>query len=135
MRIAPMVIPHLKTPTPDLWADAALSAMITHNDSASIASCVSFVRILWQLLRMEAPPEPYWWVEAFVDTAKDLEVDRHYRPRGGENIDFEGPVWQFVQEKEEFAKKLGKLAVRLATGVSWKRGWWLCPACKKEFGF
>jgi len=43
--------------------------------------------------------------------------------------------WQFVQEEEEFAKKLGKLAVRLATGVSWKRGWWLCPTCKKDFGF
>ncbi|MBN1848322.1 MAG: ADP-ribosylglycohydrolase family protein [Deltaproteobacteria bacterium] len=111
MRIAPMVIPHLKTASPDLWVDTALSAMITHNDSASIASCVSFVRMLWQLLRMESPPEPYWWLETFVDTAKDLEVDEHYRPRGGAYTDFKGPVWRFVQEKvsEAFDKGMSVL--------------------------
>ena len=55
MRIAPMLIPHLKTPSLDLWVDTALSAMITHNDSGSIASCVSFVNMLWQLFKMDAP--------------------------------------------------------------------------------
>jgi len=111
MRMAPMVIPHLRTATPDLWADTALSAMITHNDSASIASCISFINMLWQLLRMESPPEPYWWLETFVGTAKDLEVDEHYRPRGGAYMDFEGPVWRFVQEKvpEAFDKGLSVL--------------------------
>jgi len=111
MRIAPMVIPHLKTATSNLWADTALSAMITHNDSASIASCVSFVRMLWQLLRMESPPEPYWWLETYVDAAKDLEVDEHYSQRGGACMDFEGPVWRFVQEKvsEAFEKELSVL--------------------------
>ena len=111
MRIAPMVIPHLESATPDLWADTALSAMITHNDSASIASCVSFISMLWQLLRMESPPEPYWWLEIYVDVAKDLEIDEHYSPRGGAYVDFEGPVWRFVQEKvpEAFDKGLSVL--------------------------
>ena len=99
MRIAPMVIPHLKKATSNLWVNTALSAMITHNDSASIASCFSFVHMLWQLLRMDSAPEPSWWLETFVDTAKDLEVDDHYRPRGGAYMDSEGPVWRFVQEK------------------------------------
>ena len=34
MRIAPMLVPHLREPSPALWADTALSAAITHNDSA-----------------------------------------------------------------------------------------------------
>ena len=111
MRIAPIVIPHLKTATSELWVDTALSAMITHNDSASIASCVSFVRILWQLLTMKSPPEPYWWLETYVDTAKDLEVDENYSPRGGAYMGFEGPVWRFVQEKvpEAFDKGMSVL--------------------------
>lgn len=32
MRIAPILIPHLRQPSPALWADAALAGMITHND-------------------------------------------------------------------------------------------------------
>ncbi|MBN1847521.1 MAG: ADP-ribosylglycohydrolase family protein, partial [Deltaproteobacteria bacterium] len=111
MRIAPMFIPHLKTASPDLWVDTALSAMITHNDSASIASCVSFVHMLWQLLRMESPPAPYWWLESFVDTAKELEKDKHYRPRGGVYMDFDGPVWRFVHEKDSEAFDKGMSAL------------------------
>ncbi len=38
MRIAPMVIPHLRSGGMELWVDTALSAMITHNDSASISA-------------------------------------------------------------------------------------------------
>ena len=83
MRIAPMVIPHLRSGTPDLWVDTALSAMITHNDSASISTCLSFVNVLWQLLQMDAPPEPDWWLETCVETARDLEVDDTYSPRAG----------------------------------------------------
>ena len=52
MRIAPMLIPHLRTGTAGLWADVALSSMITHNDSASNAACVAFVYMLWQLRQM-----------------------------------------------------------------------------------
>lgn len=33
-------------------------------------------------------------------------------------------IWQFVQDKEELAKRSGRFALRVATGVSWKRGWW-----------
>jgi len=56
MRIASMVIPHLQAGGTDLWVDTALSAMMTHNDTASIAACLSFVAMLWELLDMQAPP-------------------------------------------------------------------------------
>lgn len=47
MRIAPILIPHLKAPSPELWADAALAAMITHNDAGSTAACVAFAAADW----------------------------------------------------------------------------------------
>ena len=97
MRIAPMLIPHLRCPSTDLWVDTALSAMITHNDSGAIATCVAFVRMLWDLLRFDRAPEPVWWVERYVEIARDLEIT-DYRPRGGEFTDFEGPIWRFVEE-------------------------------------
>jgi ADP-ribosyl-[dinitrogen reductase] hydrolase len=99
MRIAPMVIPHLMSGTPDLWVDAALSAMITHNDSASIATCLSFVNMLWQLLAMDKPPEPEWWLDSYVEMARDLEVDDTYRPRGGAFQAYQGTVWRFAHEQ------------------------------------
>ena len=97
MRIAPMLIPHLETGTPDLWADTALSAMITHNDSASISACLSFIHMLWQLLQMDAPPEPDWWRETYVETARDLEVDDTYTPRK-KGLAYQGTLWRFVEE-------------------------------------
>ena len=43
MRIPPVIVPHLRDPSPALWADAALCAMITHNDSR-IPYVVCFLR-------------------------------------------------------------------------------------------
>jgi ADP-ribosylglycohydrolase len=99
MRIAPMIIPHLKSSTTDLRADTALSAMLTHNDSGSIAACLAFVEMLRQLLQMSAPPDPMWWVESYTEIAADLETGKVYRPRGGRFVGYEGPVWRFVAEK------------------------------------
>jgi ADP-ribosylglycohydrolase len=107
MRIAPMVIPHLRSGTPDLWVDTALSAMITHNDSASIAACLSFVHMLWQLLQMDAPPQPGWWLETYVATAQDLEVDDTYRSNADSFRDYQGTIWQFVQEQVAEAYRKG----------------------------
>jgi ADP-ribosylglycohydrolase len=111
MRIAPMLVPHLKSGTADLWADTALSAMMTHNDSVSIASCISFVNMLWQLLEMDSPPRPEWWLETFVEAAKELESDESYSPRGGAFTDYQGPLWRFVQEKVGEAHRRGLTVV------------------------
>jgi len=106
MRIAPIAIPHLRTGTSDLWVDTALSAMITHNESGSIAACVAFVNILWGLLGFNEIPSPEWWVERYVETAKELELET-YTPRGGDHLDFEGPIWQFVRDKVQDAYRKG----------------------------
>ena len=97
MRIAPILIPHLVNPTRQLWVDTALCASMTHNDPASTACCLAFVRMLWELLHADAPPDPQWWLRTFVDTARPLEGDdTHYLVRGGSFVGDESPLWEFV---------------------------------------
>lgn len=95
MRIAPVLIPHLRQPSPALWADAALAGMVTHNDRASNACCIAFIRILWECLRRKQAPEPAWWVDTFVATARALEGNTSYSPRIP-GLSDEGPLWRFV---------------------------------------
>jgi ADP-ribosyl-[dinitrogen reductase] hydrolase len=104
MRIAPVLIPHLRQPSPALWADAALAGMITHNDRASNACCVAFIRILWECLRLEQAPEPTWWVETFVNSARELEGNTSYSSRNP-GLPYEGPMWRFVDQEVRQALK------------------------------
>ena len=109
MRIAPVLIPYVRRPSADLWVDAALCAMITHNDSASVATCVAFVHLLWELLRMDVPPEPQWWAREYLTVARELETGAEYRPRGGAYLGrYSGPLWRFVEQTvpEAFAQGL-----------------------------
>jgi ADP-ribosyl-[dinitrogen reductase] hydrolase len=99
MRIAPMVVPHLQEPSPGLWADTALSAAITHNDSASIAACVAFVSMLWELLGRAEAPEPQWWVDTYLRVARELEHRDDYRPRLASLQEYQGSLSRFVEEK------------------------------------
>ena len=123
MRIAPVVLPHLRSATPDLWVDTALLSMVTHNDSASISSSLAFVNILWNLLGMEDAPPPEWWAKTYIDTTRDLEIYEEYQPRGGSFLEFQGPLWQFVQDYVPSAFGQG-LSVRDACN-SWYSGAYL----------
>jgi len=123
MRIAPVVLPHLRSATPDLWVDTALLSMVTHNDSASISSSLAFVNILWNLLGMEDAPPPEWWAKTYIDTTRDLEIYEEYQPRGGSFLGFQGPLWQFVQDYVPSAFGQG-LSVRDACN-SWYSGAYL----------
>jgi ADP-ribosylglycohydrolase len=95
MRIAPVVVPHLKSPSSMLWEDAVLGGAVTHNDPTSIAACVAFVGTLWDLLGMEAPPKPAWWLDAFVKRTRLLEGDAQLQPRHP-GLTFAGPLWSLV---------------------------------------
>ncbi|MCP4572150.1 MAG: ADP-ribosylglycohydrolase [bacterium] len=99
MRVAPMLVPHLRTASSELWVDTALSAMITHNDPASIAACVGFVRLLWEVLRMRKTPPRDWWRATWVETAAALEGETRYRSLCPRYRTYEGPVWRFVDER------------------------------------
>ena len=103
MRIAPMLVPHVRTPSVQLWADTALGAMLTHNDAGSTSACLAFVAMLWQLLAMNAPPSPSWWLEAYVQTTRDLEGDTLFEPRTDAIEPYEGPLWQFTEQQVQAA--------------------------------
>lgn len=118
MRIAPMLIPHLRTGGSDLWVDTALSAMITHNDRSSTSACLAFVAMLWELLDRSGPPDSRWWVARYVELARDIEGDAHYTPRGGQFMDYRGPLWRFVEEKLAWAMDRD-LSVADACGAWW----------------
>lgn len=99
MRIAPLLIPHLRTPSCELWVDTALAAMITHNDAASTSTCIAFVAMLWELLARTSAPEPEWWVQTYVNIARKLETATHHSPRDGAFVGYAGPMWQYVETR------------------------------------
>jgi ADP-ribosyl-[dinitrogen reductase] hydrolase len=90
MRVAPVIVPYLRQPSPSLYADAAIDAMITHNNFANTASCVALVKMLWHLLGMKTAPEPEWWVNTFCSTLKELEGDARYPQH-------ETPLWEHTE--------------------------------------
>lgn len=97
MRVAPLLLPHLPSPSPLLWADVAVAARLTHDDSASTASCLAFADLLWKALRTERPPEPSWWADRFLAVLRPLETGATYSPRGGEWREaFEGPLSAYL---------------------------------------
>jgi ADP-ribosyl-[dinitrogen reductase] hydrolase len=108
MRIAPVLIPYLRNPSPSLWEDAALCSILTHNDAAAISSCVAFVALLWDLLAMDRPPEnPEWWIDRYVEIARPVEGKKGYRPRGGLYTEYVGSVADFADQyvREAWRKK------------------------------
>ena len=123
MRIAPILIPHLRTGGKALWADTTLASMMTHNDSASTAACLAFIAILWELLEMESPPEPSFWLSRYTDIARELEGDSKYRARGGNFTDYEGPIWEYTEERINFALKHAYSV--LEAGYGWFSGAYL----------
>jgi len=104
MRISPILIPHLRRASTDLWADTALAAMTTHNDMASISSCIAYIAILWDLLGMQTAPEPTWWLDRFVGVVRDVDFGARYGTRAESGIDYEGSFADFVEASVRSAR-------------------------------
>lgn len=119
MRIAPMLVPHLRRPSSALWTDTALAAMTTHNDTASTASCVAHVAMLWDLLAMTGAPRRGWWVDTFVSRAREIEPPAaRYQTRGGRFVGWSGSLSAFVAERVPDA---------------WRRGLSVVDACNEWY--
>lgn len=97
MRISPVVVPYLLEPRKSMYADAALDTMITHNAYANNATCVAFVHILWELLSMNTPPMPSWWIDTYVQIVRDLEGDTKYSCGQHSSYTFQGPLWRYTE--------------------------------------
>jgi ADP-ribosyl-[dinitrogen reductase] hydrolase len=98
MRIAPVLVAHLPEPSPGLWADTALLAMITHNDPGSTAACLAYVDLLQELLGRDESPAPGWWIERFATTMAPLEGETRYESRTPHRS-YRGPIARFVAEQ------------------------------------
>ena len=98
MRIAPVLVGHVREPTSQLWSDVALASMMTHNDAASTSACIAFVHIYWQLLLTGETPQPEWWWKTYVEVARELEGETSYQTRRP-GLDYGGSLWRFVQEQ------------------------------------
>lgn len=99
MRIAPVLLPHLRRADAGLWADALLAGMVTHNNRGSNAACLAFTTILWDLLGMSAPPAPDWWLERYCQVAAPLEGSQALFTARMPGLNYTGPLWQFAQEQ------------------------------------
>lgn len=97
MRIAPVILPHLRTPSAALWSDAALAGAVTHNDYASNASCVAFVAVLWSALEARAPVPRGFWLDRFVDVARRVEGSTpRYRLRTSDDPGVPTTLWELT---------------------------------------
>lgn len=104
MRIAPMIIPWLFGHR-DARAQLILSAMMTHNDRSSTAACAALGVMLERLIVMDAPPEPSWWLDTYVDVASQLEGGSTYSPRGAPfRASYKGSCWGYVRDAVEHAQ-------------------------------
>ena len=114
MRIAPLALAPLALSRDpwvnDPWVDTALAAMLTHNDPASTSACIAFVAMLRELAAMRAAPPPEWWLEPYCSIARGLEGEAEYSPRGGDYMDYRGPVWRFVETHVSAAHAEGRPA-------------------------
>ena len=89
MRISPIAIPYLRTPSHSMYIDAVLDAVITHNSFANTATSAAFTHIFWKLFNMRHPPDPRWWIDTYCEAAEKLEGNAIYINRGE-------PLWQFT---------------------------------------
>ena len=76
MRIAPLVLPHLRGITEALWLDVVAATVLTHRDEAAVAASVGLVGLLAECLARAAgeDPSPRWWTETFLHYARPVET-------------------------------------------------------------
>jgi ADP-ribosylglycohydrolase len=75
MRLAPIVLPHLRRPSKLLWSDAVLSTYITHGHRLALIASVGFADLLWQALQRPTgeAPDPLWWLDRYVQVTRQLD--------------------------------------------------------------
>ncbi len=117
MRIAPVVLPHLRSMSWRLWQDVVVATVLTHRDEAAVAADVGFIGLLAECLARgvdgrdgTAPDIPArWWTETFLKYGRTVETGVVYE-RGGRGAPFRGSLCSWV-EREVFS------AIAAGTGV------------------
>ncbi len=81
MRIAPTVLPYLRTGGSGLWTDTAVSTAVTHNDPLAVASSAAWVALLWRLLNGDLPETPEEWLDTYLEVLRVLDSGQQYDTR------------------------------------------------------
>jgi ADP-ribosyl-[dinitrogen reductase] hydrolase len=119
MRIAPILLPHLRNMSGALWHDAVVATSVTHRDEAAVAASVGFVGLLAECLAQptkQPPPPARWWTETFLGYARRVETDARYSSRvPGDG--FQGTLCERV-EKTVFPAIAARTSV-LEAAESW----------------
>jgi ADP-ribosylglycohydrolase len=114
MRYAPLLLPHLRSPSPGLWRDVALASFLTHGSSVPLSATLAFAHLLWEVLRRSCGdvPEPEWWLDGYVAVAGQLERQpggprRHADPVPALHRGFEGRLCELVDGEVRAAWRRG----------------------------
>jgi ADP-ribosylglycohydrolase len=97
MRIAPVLLAHLRHPTPALWTDTLASAHVTHDDELSNSSCIALVDLLWKLIGMSASPDAQWWMEQWIEVNDQIGCGTRYAARAGHPPGFVGTICDLLR--------------------------------------
>lgn len=106
MRIAPVVLPHLRSMSWRLWQDVVVATVLTHRDEAAVAADVGFIGLLAECLARgvdardgTAPDIPArWWTETFLKYGRTVETGVAYE-RGGRGAAFRGSLCSWVEQE------------------------------------
>lgn len=123
MRIAPVLLPHLRAPSRELWGETLVAASLTHDDLLSNASCLAFVRMLWTLLGLRAAPDGAWWIDTWLAASETLTAGRAdgvFTPSSAHPAGFAGSIADLVQQHVRPA--LARDLEVAATGDIWHSG-------------
>jgi len=126
MRIAPVILPHLRNMTRGLWVDVVAATVLTHRDEAAVSASAGFVGVLAECLAWpgEEAPVARWWPETFLRYARPVETGVRYRPRVPDDP-FEGSLCDRVAQEVS-------AAVAAAESVLTAAGRWYSGACLLE---
>ncbi len=111
-RIAPVLALHYPAGTQKLWSDVALGCLITHRDTSSLASCLGFAALLWDLTNMAAPPHAEWYCERFLEAVEGLETDQAYQAQARRFDGWSGKLSDFVRLALPDARQRGLTAAQ-----------------------
>lgn len=95
MRIAPVVLNHLRGGGNELWRDAVVATAVTHNDPMAIGTCVAFLDLIMAMLNADGPPEASWILNRWSQVVRPFEPDIVYAPRGAACV--QAPTWRAAQ--------------------------------------
>ncbi len=99
MRIAPIVLPHLRDMTEGLWRSTVAATALTHRDEAAVAASVGFVGLLMEILALPAGTVPAveWWPRTFLGYARAVETGRQYVGCAPDGV-FRGTLCDMVEQ-------------------------------------